>query len=1147
MAARSGEPRTVVVVHERSAFIALPADLVAWTLRTRTSRAFPAPCELAKVGSTTTTHVAWAGGVTPGGEKETRIGVPHALASVLGLADGDDVMFSFGADDVAEAQSVVVTPVTRDDWEAVLAQAEAMEATALAQIGIAAMNQIVPFFAPGGGKPLYVRVTSITPEASAARLVPNTELIVEPWSAAKDDVAANAFCLNDWANTFDWTKTSTVLRLQIAGEKCVNLMQTRGAAVEYEGRDFTQEMDVPWNGALAVSRATATEHNVRHGSFVRAFKYDMEREFDLSRFADAPDEGDEDVPQIFLRVVVFEEDDVVAPGHAALTTSAAAALELFQGDMLRMKEVNASASIAATSFTACLRPVLPPLPSERFPDPAAADGLFTKRRTVLSLARALGPLYTIALGLNAPELDLDGAATTSMCDSSARALFLSWLRTHCSLDSENDDDKETVMMNSKTVLTFNIPGASVASAMFELELKYPAALRVQSPERGVAVRLKDVLAAAIDGSQDRLRSAIRFELGPPIRLPKTTPLRNPAVGVTVWPVMTEDDALAHIPGAKLREHADELLKRLKTSLWFDAIELRYTEFGVGMCPGTLVTGPKGRGRSRLVKALCKLMTKDIRALSCVVEIDCERLPKPHIKTLEAIRAAIDAARVRRPSICYFLNLESICGLGPDGDDDEDANEFHLAALIADTMFENAEDDAVTFIATVSDRAALRKPLRDEEIFEYEFEIRKPDASARRDILASYAAHRGGEIAPDVLDEYSERTDGFDVADLQIIIDRAVNSVHDRERSAGVAKKQSDSNDALPVALRLLTLDLKKACDGYVPIDQAKLSKDDKNKTSVDNYVDGFETIGGLEDLKAILDDAMALPARFPQIFKQCPLRLPTGVLLYGAPGCGKTALAKAAIANAKLRSITIKGPELFSKYYGESEGSLRKLFQRAQDAAPCALFFDEFESLVPRRGSSDGGVSDRMVNQFLTLLDGVDGLVGVFVICATTRPDLIDPAVLRPGRLDHLLYCPLPDAEARVKIMRTICREEKFAPGIDLETIARNAEGQTGADLESFVGECGSRAVHRILRDYQAAVDRGENVVEPNEQPTIVAEDVEEALKLSRPSLAPDTARFFTTIHENFRSKRGGGDTSPFAFAIEPGARDGAKQRFAGQ
>ena len=1127
--------RRVKIVHDRSAFVQLPADVVSATLRSRTHGGeFPRHVVLEFEDSKSSRrrrrvlHFAWAGGVTPGGESAREIGVPHALASSLGIKDGDDARFAFGNElnaDLPTAESVSVAPLSSDDWEAVVVQAEAMEATLLSQIGLAAIGQTVPFYGPGGGKPLFLRVQSIAPaSAQVARLAANTELIVEPWRASTtmdsdDEDLVGGLDLREWLENFDENKTSTVLRLQHPTGACAKLLDAHRRVVSYERREFEQELEIPRSTAIAVGSATAKEHKIRHGSLVRAFKHSFEREFDFSR-------TDDDVTSLFLRVIVVDDDKVVAPQHVAICAAAAHALELFQGDLIRIKEVDEDDVNEPTAFTARLRPVLPAFPSETTDDKNAAatsgDDLFTKRRSILAIARALGPVYAVTLGFNAPGADLDSKAHAEFYDESARALFIAWLREQSTLDREDGVDG-AVVINSKTRVAVNVPdNDDRANAIFEVELKYPASVRVSNPEKPILVSLKSLLAGP--------SSKIRVELGEPIRTPRKTSTRNPAPGVTVWPTIPNDDEFAHIPGEALREHTDHVLKNLKTSLWFDAIALR-DEYGIGMCAGTLVTGSKGRGRSRLVKSLCKHLATDVKALSGVVEIKCDELPKPHYKALEAMRAGFEAAKSRQPSICYLLNLEKICGADAD-EEGQSSDSYHLSCIIADAMSEMADADEVTFIATASERDALCKPLREQDVFEYDFEVRKPNMDARKDVILSYAAHRGVDCDEQVADAISQRTDGFDVADLRIIMDRAIESEIDRALSV----RANESHRAIGSRIRVSSNELKDALKGYTPIDQLSLAKSDgPDGEGIDEYVDGFDSIGGFDEVKQILEDAIALPARHPKIFSQCPLRLPTGVLLYGPPGSGKSAMAKAAIVNAGLRSITIKGPELFSKYYGESEATLRKLFKRAEDAAPCALFFDEFESLAPRRGGTDGGVTDRMVNQFLTLLDGVESLVGVFVICATSRPDVVDPALLRPGRLDHLLYLPMPDAIARAKIVRTLTREIKVAPGVDLVAIAESErmESFSGADLAAFVSECANVAATRVLKTYTAAVERGEDVAEPNAPPTIEPHDVVEALKRSRASLSQETLLFYKRVHEDFRNSRRasgvGGDAQTFA------------------
>ena len=205
----------------------------------------------------------------------------------------------------------------------------------------------------------------------------------------------------------------------------------------------------------------------------------------------------------------------------------------------------------------------------------------------------------------------------------------------------------------------------------------------------------------------------------------------------------------------------------------------------------------------------------------------------------------------------------------------------------------------------------------------------------------------------------------------------------------------------------------------------------KTKKKLEGGVEGWQDVGGLHNVKQALSDILELPLLHPDLVASCPLRLQTGALLYGLPGSGKSHVVAAAVAAADIRCIVVNGPELLNKYIGASEAAVRDVFQRAAAAAPCVLFFDEMDALAPRRGHDNTGVSDRVVNQLLTELDGVEGLKGVVVIGATSRPDLIDPALLRPGRLDNLLFCDFPDLQDRSEIMQCLSRKLRLDPGVD--------------------------------------------------------------------------------------------------------------------
>ncbi|CAB9529521.1 metalloprotease FTSH [Seminavis robusta] len=222
----------------------------------------------------------------------------------------------------------------------------------------------------------------------------------------------------------------------------------------------------------------------------------------------------------------------------------------------------------------------------------------------------------------------------------------------------------------------------------------------------------------------------------------------------------------------------------------------------------------------------------------------------------------------------------------------------------------------------------------------------------------------------------------------------------------------------------------------------------------------WDDIGAMDEIRQEITMSVLEPIRNPEKFKMLGLSLPAGVLLYGPPGCGKTLLAKAVANESGANFISVKGPELLDKYVGESERAVRLVFERARSSSPCIVFFDELDSLCPKRGSSGeggSGVSERVVNQLLTEMDGLESRRSVFVIAATNRPELIDPAMMRPGRLDKLLYVPLPSVDDRVSILTALSAKVKFGPDVVLDTIGRSekANGYSGADCAALLREAG--------------------------------------------------------------------------------------------
>ncbi|KAH6847494.1 P-loop containing nucleoside triphosphate hydrolase protein [Chaetomium sp. MPI-CAGE-AT-0009] len=303
-------------------------------------------------------------------------------------------------------------------------------------------------------------------------------------------------------------------------------------------------------------------------------------------------------------------------------------------------------------------------------------------------------------------------------------------------------------------------------------------------------------------------------------------------------------------------------------------------------------------------------------------------------------------------------------------------------------------------------------------------------------------------------EIAGQTDGYMPGDLILLISRA--------RNEALSRNVGESPNPDATTIRLSRADFDSALKGFTPASLRNVTLQSSTTT--------FSSIGGLTETRQVLLETLQYPTKYAPIFAQCPLRLRSGLLLYGYPGCGKTLLASAVAGECGLNFISVKGPEILNKYIGASEKSVRDLFERASAAKPCVLFFDEFDSIAPKRGHDSTGVTDRVVNQLLTQMDGAEGLSGVYVLAATSRPDLIDPALLRPGRLDKSLLCDFPTLEDRLDIIRALAQKVKVADEVwnseeDLLELGRRTEGFSGADLQALVSNAQLEAIHDVLND----------------------------------------------------------------------------------
>src|SRR5438445_354140 len=264
-------------------------------------------------------------------------------------------------------------------------------------------------------------------------------------------------------------------------------------------------------------------------------------------------------------------------------------------------------------------------------------------------------------------------------------------------------------------------------------------------------------------------------------------------------------------------------------------------------------------------------------------------------------------------------------------------------------------------------------------------------------------------------------------------------------------------------------------------------------------------VGGLTDVKQELQEAVEWPIKKPEVFKRIGIRPPKGILLFGPPGCGKTMLARAVATESEANFISIKGPELFSKWVGESEKGIREVFRKGRSAAPSIIFFDELDSIAPSRGmsSDDGGASEHVISQLLTEMDGIEALVNVVVIGASNRPDMIDPAILRPGRFDRLIFVPAPDHATRLQILKIHTRTMPLAKDVDVDQITSQAAGYSGADLEGVCREAGLISLRRDI-----------------ETKSVTMEDFRDALDRIKPSMTSDMEKWYQGFTKRFKKQR---------------------------
>ncbi len=475
----------------------------------------------------------------------------------------------------------------------------------------------------------------------------------------------------------------------------------------------------------------------------------------------------------------------------------------------------------------------------------------------------------------------------------------------------------------------------------------------------------------------------------------------------------------------------------------------FKHLGIEPPKGILLYGPPGTGKTLLAKALAN----EIGAYFIAIN-GPEIMSKFYGESEQRLREIFNEAERNTPAIIFIDEIDSIA---PKREEVTGEVEKRVVAQLLTLMDGLKERGKVIVIGATNRPEALDPALRRPGRFDREIEIPPPDKRARREILAVHT--RNMPLAENVdLDRIAEMTHGYTGADIAALVKEAAMAALRRFIREG----KIDLTQPIPAEkLRNLKVTMADFLEAMKYIQPSLI-----REIYVEVPEVKWSDIGGLEDVKQQLREAVEWPMKYPEIFQQMGIDPPKGILLFGPPGTGKTLLAKAVATESGANFIAVRGPEILSKWVGESEKAIRKIFRRARQVAPAIVFFDEIDSIAPARGfrHDTSGVTDRIVNQLLTELDGIEPLRRVVVIGATNRPDILDPALLRPGRFDRLIYVPPPDFKARIEIFKVHTKRMPLASDVDLEELARRTEGYTGADIAAVCREAAILALREELR-----------------------------------------------------------------------------------
>ena len=485
----------------------------------------------------------------------------------------------------------------------------------------------------------------------------------------------------------------------------------------------------------------------------------------------------------------------------------------------------------------------------------------------------------------------------------------------------------------------------------------------------------------------------------------------------------------------------------------------FEKLGVEAPKGVLLFGVPGTGKTLLAKAVANESNAHFISIS-----GPEIMSKFYGESEARLREIFKEAREKAPTIVFIDEIDSIA---PKREEVTGEVERRVVSQLLSLMDGLEGRGKVIVIAATNRPNALDPALRRPGRFDREIEIRIPDKKGRHEILLIHT--RNMPLTEDVnLEKISAISHGYVGADLEYLCKEAAMKCLRR-----LLPEINLADEKIPTeTLEKLVVNGEDYQFAFREVTPAGMREVYIEKPDIK-----WDEVGGLENVKRELQEAVEWPMKYPALYSKLGHRMPRGILLYGPSGTGKTLLAKAVATESEANFISVKGPELLSKWVGESERGIREMFRRARQASPCVIFFDEIDSIAPIRGMGEGAVTEKVVSQLLTELDGIESLHGVVVIAATNRADMIDRALIRPGRFDKIVLVPMPEKEGRIKILEISSRgipidKEMRIEGVknpdyvDLEKIAESTDGMSGADVAAIANTAASLVIHEFLQKY---------------------------------------------------------------------------------